>query len=128
MKALEQFIAPAGRVLLASLFIIAGFNKIVGYSGTQGYMEAMGVPGFLLPLVILLEIGGGIALLVGWQAKISAFLLAGFSIISAIIFHSNFSDQTQMLFFMKNLTIAGGLLMVVAHGAGQYALDRAKAV
>lgn len=128
MKTLGQFAAPAGRVLLASLFLIAGFNKIVGYSGTQGYMEAMGVPGFLLPLVILLEIGGGIALLVGWQAKISAFLLAGFSIISAIIFHSNFSDQTQMLFFMKNLTIAGGLLMVVAHGAGQYALDRAKAV
>ena len=123
VHAVSQLAAPLGRGLLASIFIVSGINKILGYSGTQAYMEAMGVPGFLLPVVIALEVAGGIAVLLGWQARLSAFLLAGFCVLSALLFHSNLSDQMQMLNFMKNLTIAGGFLMIVAHGAGKYSLD-----
>ena len=112
-----------GRVLMSFIFIMAGINKIGAYAGTQGYMESMGVPGMLLPLVILLEIGGGLALLLGWQTRIAAFLLAGFSIVSAIIFHANFADQMQSILFMKNIAIAGGLLFLVAGAEQQWSID-----
>ena len=79
--------------------------------------------GALLPLVIVLEIGGGLAVLLGWQARISALLLAGFSVVSAVIFHANFGDQMQSILFMKNLAMAGGLLLLVANGAGAWSLD-----
>lgn len=121
---LAKFAAPLGRVLMAAIFISAGMSKITGYAGTQAYMEAFGIPGILLPLVIAVEIGGGLALAVGFQTRIAALLLAGFSISSAIVFHANFADQIQSIMFMKNLAIAGGLLMVVAHGAGQLAIDK----
>jgi len=111
------------RLLLAQLFIIAGFGKIGGYAGTQGYMEAMGVPGVLLPLVIILELGGGIALLLGYRTKIVALLLAGFCLLSAVIFHNFLVDSSQMVMFMKNLAIAGGLLLLVQHGANEPSLD-----
>ena len=75
-------------------------------------MEAMGIPGGLLPLVILLEIGGALALIVGWQQRWAALALAGFSVIAAAVFHTNFGDQMQMIMFMKNLAIAGGLLVL----------------
>jgi len=112
-----------GRVLMSSIFIIAGINKISGYAGTQGYMESVGVPGALLPLVILLEIGGGIAVLVGWQTRIAAFLLAGFTMLSAVIFHANFGDQMQSILFMKNMAMAGGLLFLVAGGISAWSID-----
>ena len=112
-----------GRVFLALIFIIAGAQKITGYEGTQGYMESMGVPGALLPLVILLEVVGGLTLMLGWHTRITAFLLAGFTIVATLIFHSNLGDQTQMLFFLKNLAIAGGLLLVALHGAGPWSID-----
>ncbi len=113
-----------GRVLLSAIFINAGISKLgAGYAGTQGYMEAMGVSGSLLPLVIATEILAGIALLVGFQARIAAFLLAGFSLLSAVLFHFDFSDQMQSILFMKNLAIAGGLLTVVAHGAARWSVD-----
>jgi putative oxidoreductase len=86
-------------------------------------MESMGVPGALLPLVILTEVGGGIALIVGWRTRWAAAALALFTLLTAAIFHTNFSDGTQMIMFMKNLSIAGGLLFIAAHGAGAYALD-----
>ena len=91
----------SGRVLISAIFIMAGINKIIGYAGTQGYMESMGVPGALLPLVILLEIGGGLAVLVGWQTRIAAFLLAGFTVLSALLFHADPGDQMQFILFMK---------------------------
>ena len=112
-----------GRLLMSAIFIMAGFNKLTGYAGTQGYMESMGVPGALLPLVILLEIGGGLAVLVGWQTRIAAFLLAGFSVLSALLFHADFGDQTQAILFMKNLAMAGGLLFLVAGGRHDWSLD-----
>ena len=125
---MEKYTNLAGRILLAHIFLLAGLNKITGYSGTQGYMEAMGVPGMLLPLVILLEVGGALALIVGWQTRWAAYALALFSIVAALIFHSNLSDQTQMILFMKNWALAGGLLVLAANGAGAFSLDgRAKA-
>lgn len=123
-KTTQSLFTLGGRVLIAAIFIMAGINKIGGYEGTQGYMEAMGVPGGLLPLVILLEVAGGLALLVGWRAREAAFLLAGFTILSALIFHNNMADQMQSILFMKNLAMAGGLLFVTAFGPGQWALSR----
>ncbi len=120
---LQQLAAPAGRILIALIFILAGINKIIGYAGTQGYMESKGVPGALLPLVILLEVGGGLAIVIGWQTRLAALALAGFSILAAIIFHNNFADQNQMIHFLKNLSIAGGFLFLFAYGPGAYALD-----
>ena len=120
---MEKYVNLAGRVLLAHIFLLAGINKITGYSGTQGYMEAMGIPGMLLPLVILLEIGGALALIAGWQTRLAAYALALFSIVSALIFHSNLGDQMQMILFMKNWAMAGGLLVLAANGAGAYSLD-----
>ena len=120
---MEKYVNLAGRILLAHIFLLAGISKITGYSGTQGYMEAMGIPGMLLPLVILLEIGGALALIAGWQTRLAAYALALFSIVSALIFHSNLGDQMQMILFMKNWAMAGGLLVLAANGAGAYSLD-----
>ncbi len=120
---MEKSLNLVGRIFLAHIFLIAGVNKIFGYQGTQGYMESMGVPGELLPLVIILEIGGALALIVGWKTRWAAAALAGFSIAAAAIFHTDFADQMQMILFMKNWAMAGGLLMVVAYGAGELSLD-----
>ena len=123
MNQLQLLTAPGGRVLLSLIFITSGISKISGYAGTQGYMEAMGVPGALLPFVIALEVLGGLAVLVGFQARLAALALSGFCIVSAVLFHADFSDQMQMISFMKNISIAGGFLMVFAHGAGAYSID-----
>lgn len=124
---MEKVTNLIARILLSHIFILAGINKIGGYAGTQGYMESMGVPGMLLPLVIVLEIGGGLAVLLGWQTRIAAIALAGFTALAAILFHSNLGDQMQMIMFMKNWAITGGLLLLVANGAGALSLDeRAK--
>ncbi|WP_188365601.1 DoxX family protein [Marinicella pacifica] len=123
MNKLQNFSAPVGRIFLAAIFIMSGLGKITNYAGTQGYMDAMGVPGVMLPLVIILEVLGGIAIVAGYKARIVAFLMAGFSILSAIIFHADFGDQTQLNMFLKNIAIAGGFFLIVAHGAGAYALD-----
>ena len=123
MNTLQTFAAPTGRFLLAIMFFMSGLTKISQYAGTQGYMEAMGVPGFLLPLVILTEVLGGLAIILGWKTKYAAFALAGFSIVSAILFHADFSNQAEMTNFMKNIAIAGGFLTLFVHGPGAYALD-----
>jgi putative oxidoreductase len=120
MEKVSQFVA---RVFLGHIFLLAGLSKIGAYEGTQGYMDVMGVPGALLPLVILLEVAGGLAIIAGWRTKWAASLLAAFSVIAAAIFHNDFADQTQMILFMKNIAITGGLLLLVAHGAGAYSLD-----
>ncbi len=123
MSNIQTFAAPAGRVLIAIIFVMAGVNKISGYAGTQGYMESMGVPGILLPVVIILEIAGGLAIAVGWRTRWAAAALAVFTILSAIIFHFDPADQMQFTSFLKNLAIAGGFLFLVAHGPGAFALD-----
>jgi putative oxidoreductase len=112
-----------GRSMIAMIFIVAGAGKISGYAGTQGYMESVGVPGLLLPLVIALEILGGLAVLLGYQTKIAALLLGGFTFLAAVIFHSDFGQQMQMILFMKNIAISGAFLLLFAHGPGQWALN-----
>ena len=121
-----NFSAPIGRLLISFMFLMSGLNKAGNYTNTSGWMESMGVSSSILPLVILLEIIGAFAIIVGWHTKITAFLLAGFSIISALIFHSDFSNQVEMIMFMKNIAIAGGFLFLVANGAGNYSLDNRK--
>ena len=125
---MNNAIILAARVLLAQIFLVAGFGKLgAGYAGTQAYMEAMGIPGMLLPLVIALEIGGGLALIAGFMTRWAALALAVFAVVSAVIFHANFGDQTQAIMFMKNLAMAGGLLLLYVQGAGSYSLDARRA-
>jgi putative oxidoreductase len=113
-----------GRVMLSAIFIIAGFSKIgAAYAGTQTYMDSVGVPGFLLPAVIALEILGGIAILTGFQTRIAAALLGGFTLSAALLFHSDFSQQMQSILFMKNVAIAGAFLVLVSQGPGQWAIN-----
>jgi len=115
----------AGRILLGGFFVMAGIGKIgAGYAGTAGYMDSMGIPGALLPLVIFLEIAGGLMVITGFKAKWAGYALAGFSIVAAVIFHSNFDDQMQSIMFMKNIAISGGLLILAAHGTGAWSLHR----
>jgi putative oxidoreductase len=112
-----------GRLLLVAMFLMSGLGKIGNYAATAGYMASAGVPGALLPLVILLEVGGAVAIIFGWKVRLVSVLMAGFTAITAFIFHSNFGDQIQMIMFMKNLSIAGAFLMLAANGAGRYSID-----
>src|SRR6478735_11326440 len=107
-----------GRVLLSLMFLMSGLGKIASYAATAGYMASAGVPGVLLPLVIATEVLGAVAIVAGWQTRITAFLLAGFTLLTALLFHNNLGDQIQMIMFMKNVSIAGAFLLLVVHGAG----------
>jgi len=127
MQLIQNLSAPAGRFLISLIFVVSGFNKLANFAGTQAYMESAGVPGILLPLVIAVELLGGLAVIFGWHTRVAAFLLAGFSLLSAVLFHANVGDQMQMIMFMKNLALAGGFLMIVALGAGAYSLDNRRA-
>ncbi|MGD8785382.1 MAG: DoxX family protein [Thioalkalispiraceae bacterium] len=120
---LEELCVMSARGLLGLFFIYFGLDKFVNYSDVGIYMSAFGISGLFLPLVILLEVVGGVALLVGWQLKRVAGLLAGFTLLTALIFHSDFSEQVQLILFMKNIAITGGLLLFVAVGAGRLSLD-----
>lgn len=128
----ESPILLVARILLAFIFITAGWGKITGYAGTAQYMAAMGVPGALLPLVILTEFGGGIAILVGFQTSLVAFLLAGFCVVSGYLFHflaitgkpeNMMADMNNQINFGKNLALAGGFAVLMLHGAGKWAVD-----
>lgn len=119
----EQSCILLARALLGLFFIYFALDKFAAYSDTAIYMSAFGVTGILLPVVILFELLAGIALLVGWQTRKAAVLLAGFTILTALMFHSDFTEPVQTILFMKNMAIAGGLLLFVAVGAGQHSLD-----
>jgi putative oxidoreductase len=112
-----------GRIGLSLIFIISGFGKIAAYAGTQQYMQSAGVPGALLPLVIALELGGGLAVLLGLFTRWIALAMAGFSLASALLFHAHLGDQAQAINFWKNVAMTGGFLMLAAHGAGAFSLD-----
>ncbi|MFM8748623.1 DoxX family protein [Rhabdaerophilum sp.] len=114
------------RLPIGFMFASAGFQKIGGYAGVQKYMDAMGVPGALLPLVILAELGFGLMLIVGFQSRYAALALAGFTLLATFIFHFNLGDQTPALFFFKNLAITGGLMAIVGAGAGTWSVDEWK--
>lgn len=113
----------AARLLIAPLFIWAGLGKITDYAGSVGYMEAYGLPGILLPLAIVAELGGGLAILFGVLSRWAALALAAFSIATALVFHTAWSGeggQMQLISFLKNLGLAGGLLLLYANGPGRY--------
>lgn len=113
-----------GRLGLSLIFLLSGFAKLgAGYAGTQGYMEATGVPGALLPLVIAAEIGGGLAIATGLLTRWAALGLAAFSVASAVLFHFDLGDQNQFIHFTKNLAMAGGFLVLAANDAGRLSLD-----
>jgi putative oxidoreductase len=111
------------RFLLALLFLLSGVGKLGAYSSTAAYMSATGVPGALLPAVIATELLGALAIILGWKTRVVASLLAGFSLLTAVTFHNNLADQIQMIMFFKNLSIAGGLLLLAVNGAGPFSLD-----
>ena len=122
MKTWENSADLAGRVLLAAMFLLSVIGKISGYAGTQGYMESMGVPGALLPLVIALEIVGAVAVIVGLRTRLAAAGLAVFTLAAGFIFHGG-ADQMQQIMLFKNVAIAGGFLLLVARGAGDWSFD-----
>lgn len=111
------------RLGLAAIFIMAGLAKITAYEGTVGYMESVGVPGALLPLVIVTEVFGGLAILLGLLTRFAAAGMALFTLASALLFHFDLTDQTQSIMFWKNMAIAGGFLLLLAHGPGAYSVD-----
>jgi putative oxidoreductase len=124
MNRFTNYAELGGRSLIAVLFLASGLGKLGAYTATAGYMASQGVPGWLLPLVIATEIGGSLAIILGWKTRVAAFLLAGFTLLAALLFHTNFADQTQMIMFMKNVSITGAFLLLVVHGAGPLSLDQ----
>ena len=113
-----------GRVFISGIFLLSGYNKIVNYDGTVGWMESFGLPGFLLIPAIILEIIAPLLIIIGYQTRIAAGALSLFCIATAIIFHTDFSNQMQLIAFMKNLALAGGFLFLVVNGAKGYCLDK----
>jgi putative oxidoreductase len=109
-----QIVTVAGRALIAMLFILAGVAKVIGPRPFLDHMAQHRVPGFLLPAVYALEIGAGLALLIGWQPRYSAGLLGVFCIATALVFHLNFADHAERSLFFKDLAIAGGLICIAA--------------
>ena len=124
MKKLEDIGFLLARIMMPILFIVAGWGKITGYAGTQQYMESMGVPGALLPLTILLEFGGGLAILFGFLTRFTALVTAIFTLLTAFLFHADFAQGANSVMFMKNLTISGGYLLLFLTGPGAYSIDR----
>ncbi len=124
MEKLNPYFALLGRVLLSLLFIAGGLNKLgAGAEAMVPYMQSGGVPGFLFWPTVAFEILGGVAILVGVKTRILAFLLSGFCLVTALMFHNDFADQTQAALFMKNVAIAGGFLILTRFGAGEFSVD-----
>ena len=115
-----------GRILISSLFLISAYNKLFSIDGTMGWMEGYGVPGLLIYPTIVLEIILPLFVIVGYKARTSSALLAIFCILTAFIFHSDFSEQIQLILFLKNISLAGGFLFIVANGTKDWSIDRKK--
>ena len=131
---LQNPLALVGRILLALMFVLAGFSKIGGFAGTTGYIASVGLPAasLLAALTIVLEVGGGLAIMFGFFTRWAALALAAFTLLASFIFHAYWSlpaDQQMMqqLMFMKNISITGGLLVLAAFGAGAISIDAKRA-
>jgi putative oxidoreductase len=131
MNALNHYGPLAGRILIALIFIFAGFGKVTGFEGTVGYIASKGLPLPQLAAIgaIIIELGGGIMLVLGWKTRWAAAALLIFTALAALFFHNFWSvppdqAQNQMIHFMKNLAMMGGMLFVVIHGGGALSLDR----
>ena len=130
LDTLRSPLALVGRFLLALMFVLAGFSKIAGFAGTVGYIASKGLPApqVLAALTVVLEIGGGLALMAGFHARWAALLLALFTLLASVIFHNFWAmpaeqQMMQQLMFMKNMSVVGGLFLVAALGAGPASLD-----
>lgn len=123
--ALQSFLPFIGRLLLAAIFLSSGFEKVADPSGTVAYITAanLPLPAVAYAIAVVVELGGGILLVLGYQTRLAALILAAFTLASALGFHMEFDDQNQLIHFMKNLAITGGFLQIVAFGAGAFSLD-----
>ncbi len=126
-----NLLALIGRVLLALLFLDSGYGKIGGFAGTAGYIASQGlpIPQVLAGLALIIELLGAVLLIIGWKARWAAFALAAFTVVATLVFHNYWSmpeaqQAMQKLMFLKNLGILGGLLFVMAYGAGRFSVDR----
>ena len=119
-----QILELIGRIFISLIFLVAGVGKIFNYEGTISYMESFGVPGYLLIPAIIIEILFPLLVIVGYKTKFSAIILALFAILLAVIFHTDFSNQMQLMSFLKNFAIAGGFLIIFVRGAGKYSIDQ----
>jgi putative oxidoreductase len=115
--------ALIGRLLLAAIFLHEAWSKLAGYEGALAYMKAYGVPGLLLPIAIAVELGCGFLVAAGYQTRAAALMLAAFCVATALLFHTKLGDRNQLLHFEKDFAIAGGFLVLFAHGGGAWALD-----
>ena len=118
-----QVIEVLGRIFLSTLFLIEGMSKIFNYEETVQYMESFSVPGYLALPAIILEILFPLLLIIGYQTKIAALVMMIFTIVVAIIFHTNFDDQMQFITFFKDIAIAGGIIIIFVNGAGKFSVD-----
>jgi len=121
---ITKYIDAPVRILMAVIFVVSGAGKVGAFEATQGYMASVGVPGILLAPTIAFEVVAGLLLVIGLRTRETALLLAGFSFITAVIFHMDFGNQGQMLHFMKNLAMTGGFLMLARFGAPGFSLDQ----
>ena len=115
-----------GRILISALFLVSAVNKVFNLEDSMSWMESFGIPGFLIFPAIAVEIVLPILVIVGYQARISAGILAAFCLITAFLFHFDFSNQAQLISFLKNVGLAGGFLFIVANGTKDWAVDREK--
>ena len=121
-----NFLDLIGRILISSIFLLSGYNKIFNYSGTVSWMEGFGIPGFLLAPAIILEIILPILIIVGYKTQLAAALLAIFSISTGVIFHLDLNDQMQTIQLLKNLGLAGGFLFIAVNGPKEWAVETKK--
>src|SRR3981189_35049 len=121
----HPYVGAVGRLLIAALFLISGLGKIAAHALTQGYIASAGLPFPLLAylVAIVIEVGGGILLILGYKSRIVAGVMAVFTVAAALGFHRNFGDQNALAHFLKNISITGGLLQIVAFGAGTLSID-----
>jgi putative oxidoreductase len=115
-----------GRIFISSIFLLSGYNKIFNYADTVAWMKGFGIPGFLLWPTIVLEILLPVLIIIGYRTQISAILLAIFCITTALIFHFDFSNQMQVIAFLKNFALAGGFLFIAVHGPKEWSMERKK--
>jgi putative oxidoreductase len=129
MNTYARYLPALGRLLIAVLFLLSGLNKLAAPAATQAYITSAGLPfPFLAYLMaVIVEIGGSVLLILGFQTRIVALIMALFTLAAALSFHRNFADQNQMIHFLKDVAIAGGLMQIAAYGAGGLSIDSRRA-
>ena len=123
---MSHLIDLIGRLLISALFLLSAYNKIFSIDGTMSWMEGFGIPGFLLYPTIALEIILPLLIIIGYQARLAAGLLAIFCLATAFIFHNDFTNQMEIMSFLKNFGLAGGFLFILANGTRDFSIDRKK--